>query len=589
MKKQKLYLQSVKIVKHFLSTVLLLMTLIICSNKVSGQLFTNGSGVSINNLNLSATPSAANLSAWLDVSNLDNTKKGILFPRVPLTKTKDSTTVFGGPNYPIGLIIYNTSTVSDVTPGLYSWNGTAWERVSSSSNNNSWSVSGLRFTNLGPVGIPINNPGPGFLALDSNGNVIYAKNDTTSGSTWSVNSLRFIHLKPQTIPINNPGPGFLAVDSSGNVIYVKKDTSNNSSSSSWSLNGNSNLTSSHYIGTPSGTNQPMKFKVNGTTAGLIDWDQNLANTLFGFNAGSSMSTGGAYNTAVGNYALAANTGGTRNVAIGHYAMNANTNGINNSAVGKFSLPVNTTGNENTAFGANAMDQNISGNQNVAIGSMALHSNYYGSNNTAIGNGADIDSLSRTNSTALGNGAIARGSNMMVFGNTSVVSWGFGNIYPITGHALTVGTTSSNGNGAFLTTGGVWTNASDSTKKHDVKILSYGLKDIMKLHPVSYKMNGSNYQDIGFLAQEMKLVIPEIVYGEEGQMTLSYGQLTSVLVKAMQEQQRMIEQLKIKTDELAQVKEMNNDLSNELHSLKAQLQSAGIIPANNPSVSSVVNK
>ena len=179
--------------------------------------------------------------------------------------------------------------------------------------------------------------------------------------------------------------------------------------------------------------------------------------------------------------------------------------------------------------------------------------------------------------------------MMVFGNTSVVSWGFGNIYPITGHALTVGTTSSNGNGAFLTTGGVWTNASDSTKKHDVKILSYGLKDIMKLHPVSYKMNGSNYQDIGFLAQEMKLVIPEIVYGEEGQMTLSYGQLTSVLVKAMQEQQRMIEQLKIKTDELAQVKEMNNDLSNELHSLKAQLQSAGIIPANNPSVSSVVNK
>jgi hypothetical protein len=77
---------------------------------------------------------------------------------------------------------------------------------------------------------------------------------------------------------------------------------------------------------------------------------------------------------------------------------------------------------------------------------------------------------------------------------------------------------------------------------------------MKLRPVSYKMNESNHQDIGFIAQEVKQVLPEIVYGEEGQMTMSYGQITSVLTKAIQEQQQMINQLKQMIE--SQQKEIN---------------------------------
>lgn len=66
---------------------------------------------------------------------------------------------------------------------------------------------------------------------------------------------------------------------------------------------------------------------------------------------------------------------------------------------------------------------------------------------------------------------------------------------------------------------------------------------MKLHPVTYKLKGINNQDIGFIAQEVKEIIPEIVYGKEGELTLSYGQIAPVLVKAVQEQQAMIEKLK----------------------------------------------
>ena len=42
------------------------------------------------------------------------------------------------------------------------------------------------------------------------------------------------------------------------------------------------------------------------------------------------------------------------------------------------------------------------------------------------------------------------------------------------------------------------------------------------------------QKIGFVAQEAELVVPEVVDGVEGEKTLVYGELTAVLVKAIQE-------------------------------------------------------
>jgi hypothetical protein len=67
--------------------------------------------------------------------------------------------------------------------------------------------------------------------------------------------------------------------------------------------------------------------------------------------------------------------------------------------------------------------------------------------------------------------------------------------------------------------------------------------------VTFKWKGTNNQDIGFIAQEVRNVIPEIIYGEEGDMTMSYGQLTSVLVKAVQEQQQQIESQKQENQQL----------------------------------------
>ena len=64
-------------------------------------------------------------SAMLDVSAAN---KGLLIPRIALTGTNDVTTVISPA---ASLLVYNTATVSDVTPGFYYYNGAVWKRIGS--------------------------------------------------------------------------------------------------------------------------------------------------------------------------------------------------------------------------------------------------------------------------------------------------------------------------------------------------------------------------------------------------------------------------------------------------------------------------
>ncbi len=86
------------------------------------QLANAQTGVSISNTN--ADP---HNSAMLDVQSTD---KGVLIPRVALTGTTDATTIVSPA---VSLMVYNTATVSDVTPGFYYYNGTAWTAIGGSS------------------------------------------------------------------------------------------------------------------------------------------------------------------------------------------------------------------------------------------------------------------------------------------------------------------------------------------------------------------------------------------------------------------------------------------------------------------------
>lgn len=100
--------------------------------------------------------------------------------------------------------------------------------------------------------------------------------------------------------------------------------------------------------------------------------------------------------------------------------------------------------------------------------------------------------------------------------------------------------------------------SDKRLKSEVSDIQYGLNHIMQVKPVSYqqtKIKRFNSQDIfdsneteasfGFIAQDLYKIIPEIVNkprNEDELWSVSYGKLTPILVKAIQEQQQQIEKL-----------------------------------------------
>jgi hypothetical protein len=91
------------------------------------------------------------------------------------------------------------------------------------------------------------------------------------------------------------------------------------------------------------------------------------------------------------------------------------------------------------------------------------------------------------------------------------------------------------NEAQLSSAGAWTNASDARLKNSIVDIKYGLQTVLNTQPRSYKMNNLEGDYIGFVAQELQIVIPEVVSGDpETQLGVDYGSLVAVAFKAIQE-------------------------------------------------------
>ncbi|MBU0473379.1 MAG: tail fiber domain-containing protein [Bacteroidetes bacterium] len=107
-----------------------------------------------------------------------------------------------------------------------------------------------------------------------------------------------------------------------------------------------------------------------------------------------------------------------------------------------------------------------------------------------------------------------------------------------------------------TSGGTnaWTNDSDKRLKKDVNLIENGLDKVMKLRPITFYWKQSefpkrNYDDrnhVGFIAQEVEVVVPQVVSTADDEMktkSIAYSDLVPVLTKAIQEQQKLIEELR----------------------------------------------
>jgi hypothetical protein len=136
------------------------------------------------NLSLSAqvgigTTSPAS-SAKLEVAATD---KGFLPPRLALTNSTSNSPIASTPE--TGLLIFNTATTGDVTPGYYFWSGTAWKRLISPSEDNypiSVSNGGTGSTSLTANRVLLGNGTSALqtVAPGTSGNVL-----TSNGTTWT--------------------------------------------------------------------------------------------------------------------------------------------------------------------------------------------------------------------------------------------------------------------------------------------------------------------------------------------------------------------------------------------------------------------
>ena len=160
-----------------------------------------------------------------------------------------------------------------------------------------------------------------------------------------------------------------------------------------------------------------------------------------FTGGNSVMVGtgtgagsGGWNTFLGCNVADANTTGAYNLFAGWRSGDGNTTGSHNIFLGYYAGRLNTTGDNNTYVGDNAGYSGTIASGNVCLGYQAGYGST-GSNQLFIENSNDI-------TTPLINGDFA--NSRVAFNRTATV-------YP-----FRVGTTTTNGNGAYLTAGGVWT-------------------------------------------------------------------------------------------------------------------------------------
>ena len=107
-------------------------------------------------------------------------------------------------------------------------------------------------------------------------------------------------------------------------------------------------------------------------------------------------------------------------------------------------------------------------------------------------------------------------------------------------------------------GNSWTVFSDKRFKMNISPIKNSLDLVMSLNGVTYDWKQSGNKDIGFIAQEVEEILPFIVHTNEktDYKSMDYSRITPILVEAIQEQQKMIDNLKKKINKLENKQKKN---------------------------------
>jgi hypothetical protein len=343
---------------------------------------------------------------------------------------------------------------------------------------------------------------------------------------------------------------------------------------------------------------------------MIDLANNGFNILIGEDAGYS-NTGG-FNIFMGDHAGYSNTTGKYNIftgpSTGHNNKTGkhniftgksvgynNTEGDNNIFTGQESGFSNTKGDYNIFTGTAAGNNNTTGSNNIFTGYWTGINNTTGSNNIFTGYQAGFKNITGNKNIFLGHNAgyDETGSNRLYIdnsGSTTPLIYGeFDNDYlAINGHLDVNSTSIFNGNvdamndlnisGDFNVTGTAsgnspWNNSSDRRLKTNIQTVPNALEKVMQLRGVTYewKDNREKGNRLGFIAQEVDEVLPQVIDKTGEFYTMQYAPLTAVLVEAIQEQQQQIEkqqaviqQLQTQTAQIDELKAMMVQLQAQIN-------------------------
>ena len=86
--------------------------------------------------------------------------------------------------------------------------------------------------------------------------------------------------------------------------------------------------------------------------------------------------------------------------------------------------------------------------------------------------------------------------------------------------------------------------SDERVKENIKTIDNSLEKVNKLRGVEFNKIGEDTKSIGVIAQEVEKILPEVVRtDDEGMKSVAYGNVVGVLIEAVKELTKEVEELK----------------------------------------------
>ena len=508
-----------------------------------------------------------NPSAALDITD---TTRGILIPRM----SQNQRDAIVSPA--TGLLIYQT----DGTTGFYYYNGTVWTSFAGSGAG--WGLTGNSGTNPTTNGIGTTD-NQGLSVITNNTEAIrIAPNGNVGIGTNAPSTKLHMYTPPLPVTFNdgfedNTLPPFTTSGTGGNWTI----TTSQFNTGSYSVQSGSGIHSStsdleltitlasaqtlsffYKVGSESGWDW-LRFSIDGVEqnkwSGVIDWTQ------------------ASYNLAPGTYTL--KWAYTKDSS-------ASSNGdkvfIDDIRVGLTSPPLFTLqdGSEGDNKVLVSDDNGVATWKDkplalmddfdwiYASGYNNLHPIYH-RGPVKIGESTPSTlNLHVTNGATSGTKVFMGSVEYMIDGvNEFQISHRFS---PISGLSPNVGSATNRWSAIYAANGVI--NTSDANEKTNIENLKYGLNEVLLLKPVSFKWkkekigsfevpNNQKEIKLGFIAQELQEILPEVVETTEWKeleenpnilvekempiLGVSYSEIIPVTIKAIQEQNEYIENLKQK--------------------------------------------